>query len=256
MFYIVASKFFAFLVMPAGIISTLLLLAIYTKNRTKSKKFVISAFIFFYIFTNPILVNELTLWWEYAPTPISAVKPHDIGVILTGGVTNDNKLPKENIFLGNSSDRVGQAIELYKNKKISKILISGGSIDVFAKTPKNEADDIAKYLIISGVPSDKIFMETHSKNTKENAVNSSKILKKQFVNQSVLLITSGYHLKRAVGCFQKVGIKVTPYGSSYFSHDRQIIPSYFFPKEEYLAYSHLLFREMMGYFVYNLMGWI
>lgn len=256
MFYIVVSKFFTFIVMPTGIIFSLLVYAIYTKNRTKSKKSVILALIFFYVFANPILVNEMMLWWEFAPTPISAVKPHDIGVILTGGITNDNKLPKENIFLGNSSDRVGQAIELYKSKKINKILISGGSIDIFAKTPKSEAEDIAKYLIISGVPSDSIFMETHSKNTKENAVNSSMILKKQFKNQSVLLITSGYHLKRAVGCFQKVGIDVTPYGSCYVSHDRQIIPSYFFPKEEYLEYTYLLFREIIGFWVYRFMGWI
>lgn len=256
MFYIVASKFFAFLVMPAGILSILLVYAIYTKNRTKAKKSVISAFIFFYISTNPFLINELMLWWEVPPTPISVVKPHDIGIILTGGTTNDDKLPKENIFLGISSDRIGQAIELYKNKKINKILISGGSIDILGKSPKNEIEEIAKYLIISGIPRDSIFLEPRAKNTRENALNCSKILQKQFANQSVLLITSGYHLKRATKCFEKAGISVTPYGANYFSHERQFLPSYLFPSEQCFGYSHLLFREIIGYWVYKAMGWL
>lgn len=256
MFYIVASKFFAFLVMPAGILSILLVYAIYTKNRTKSKRLVISAFIFLYVSMNPFLVNELMLWWEVAPTPISVVKPHDIGIILTGGTTNDDKLPKENIFLGISSDRIGQAIELYKNKKINKILVSGGSIDILGKTPKKEVEGIAKYLIISGIPRDSIFLETRAKNTRENAVNCSRILKKQFTNQSVLLITSGYHLKRATKCFEKAGIVVTPYGANYFSHERQFLFFYLFPSEPCFGYTHLLFREIIGYWIYKMMGWI
>jgi uncharacterized SAM-binding protein YcdF (DUF218 family) len=256
MFYIVASKFFAFLIMPAGILSILLVYAIYTKNRTKSKRLVISAFIFLYVSMNPFLVNELMLWWEVPPTPISVVKPHDIGIILTGGTTNDDKLPKENIFLGISSDRIGQAIELYKNRKINKILISGGSIDILGKTPKTEVEEIAKYLIISGIPRDSIFLEINSRNTRENAVNSSRILKKQFPNQTVLLITSGFHLRRATKCFEKVGVSLTPYGANYFSHERQFLPSYLFPSEQCFSYTHLLFREIIGYWVYKIMAWV
>ncbi len=255
MFYIV-SKFFTFLVMPAGILCFLLAYASYTKNRTKSKKLVISAFIFFYIFTNPFLINELLLWWEVPPTSISAVKPHDIGIILTGGTTKDNKLPRENIFLGISSDRIGQAVELYKKRKINKILISGGSLTVFEKTPKKEVEEIAKYLIISGIPSDSIMLETDSQNTRENAINCSKILKKHFAHQSYLLITSGYHLRRAIKCFEKVGIKVTPFGSNYFSHEHEFFLYYLIPQEVCLGYSQLIFREIIGYWVYKMSGWI
>lgn len=255
MFYIV-SKFLTFIVMPIGIINFLLLYAIYTKNRTKSKKLVILAFAFLYFFTNPFIVNELLLWWEVPPTSVVEVKSHDIGIILTGGTTNDDKLPKENIFLGISSDRIGQAVELYKRGKINKILVSGGAITVLGGTQKNEVEEIAKYLIISGIPKENIFLETKSQNTRENAVNCSKILKKQFANQSYLLITSGFHLRRAIGCFEKVGISVTPFGANYFSHERQFFFYYLFPKEDCLGYSHLLFREIIGYYTYKIMGWI
>ncbi len=242
--------------MPIGILCLLLLYAIYTKNRTKSKKVIISAFVFLYIFSNPLLINELLLWWEIPPTSISAVRTHDIGIILTGGTTNDDKLPKENLFLGKTADRIAQAVELYKNSKIKKILISGGEISVLGKTQKKEVEEIAKYLIISGVPKDSIFMETHTRNTKENAENCSKILKKHFKNQTYLLVTSGFHLRRANACFEKVGIKADTFGANYLSHERNYLWFNILPKEDYFAYSQLIFREIIGYCTYKAMGWI
>ncbi len=255
MFYI-ASKFLTFIFMPIGILSLLLVYAIYTKNRTKSKKLVFSAFIFLYIFSNPLLINELMLWWEIPPTSISAVKTHDVGIVLTGGTINDNKLPKENLFLGKSADRIAQTVELYKNGKIKQVLISGGDITIFERTPKKEVEEIAKYLIISGIPKECIFMETKAQNTKENAENCSKILKKHFKNQSYLLITSGFHLRRASACFEKIGVKIDTFGANYLSHERNYFWFNILPKEDYLAYSQLIFREIIGYCTYKAMGWI
>ena len=255
MFYI-ASKFLTFFIMPLGILCFLLICAIKTKNRYKSKKLVIAAFIFLYVFSNPLLINELLICWEIPPSSISAVKTHDVGIILTGGTTNDDKLPQENIFLGKSADRIGQTLELYKRGKIKKVLISGGEISVLGKTPKKEVQEIAKYLIMSGVPRETIFMETHAQNTKENALNCSKILKKHFKNQSYLLITSGFHLRRATACFEKVNIKIDTFGANYLSHERVYYWYSILPKEEYLAYSQLIFREIIGYCTYKAMGWI
>ncbi|MDZ7936009.1 MAG: YdcF family protein [Emticicia sp.] len=184
------------------------------------------------------------------------VKTHDVGIILTGGIINENKLPQENIFLGKSADRIAQTIQLYKNGKISKILISGGEISILGKTPKKEVEEIAKYLIISGVPKENIFMETHAQNTRENAENCSKILKKHFKNQSYLLITSGFHLRRAKACFEKFGIKTDTFGANYLSHERNYYWYNILPKEEYFEISHLLFREIIGYWTYKAMGWI
>ena len=242
--------------MPIGILCLFLVCAIYTKNHDKSKKLIIAAFIFLYIFSNPLLINELLLCWEIPPSSISSIKTHDVGIILTGGTINEEKLPKENIFLGKSADRIAQTIELYKNGKIRKILISGGEIRIFGKSPKKEVEEIAKYLIISGVPRASIFMETHAQNTQENAINCSKILKKHFKNQSYLLITSGFHLRRASACFEKVNIKTDSFGANYLSHERVYYLYSILPKEEYFAYSQLIFREIIGYFTYKVMGWI
>ncbi len=255
MFHIV-SKVFTFFIMPQGIICILLLYAIYTKNRTKSKRSIIAALIFFYLFSTPFFINEIATLHEAAPTPISSVKPHDIGIILTGGTVLNNKAPEENIFLGATSDRIAQALQLYKKGKIKKILLSGGELPIFGETKTREIDQMAKYLIISGVPAEVIYMEDRSTTTRENATKCAGILKKEFPNQSCLLITSAFHLKRAVKCFEKAGIHVTPYGSNYLSTERRWEIIDFIPSGSNMYIIQLIFREIIGYISYWVFGWV
>ncbi|GAB3510842.1 YdcF family protein [Emticicia fontis] len=254
--YHIASKLLTFFIMPVGIICILLIYAIYTKNRTKSRKTIVAALIFFYLTSAPFVINEICLFWEVPPTAISTVKPHDIGIVLTGSIINTTLKPAENIFLSGSSDRIGQAIQLYKFGKIKKIIISGGEVPVLYKTTTREIDQIARYLIISGVPKDDIYLEDSSTNTHENAVNTARLLKKQFPNQSYILITSGFHLKRALACFEKVGVKVTPFGSNYLSFERQWTIFYFLPGGGAIGALQLVLKEIVGYMSYLIFGWI
>lgn len=255
MFHIV-SKIFTFVLMPAGIICILLVYAIFTKNRSRSKKSIILALVFFYFFSTPFIVNEALLMWETPPTSVSSVTPHDIGIVLTGGIINTEKEPAENVFLGSTADRIGQALLLYKKGKIKKIIISGGEVPVLAKGVTKEINQAVRYLIISGVPKESIFLENRSTNTRENALNTSAILRKQFPNESCLLITSAFHIKRAYGCFTKAGIKATPYGANYLSTKREWLLIYFLPDGTSMTKTHLLAREILGYASYKLFGWL
>ncbi len=255
MFYIL-SKLISFLLMPAGITFILLIWSYRIKNHTKSKRMLLIAIFFLYVHCNPFLINELMLWWEVPPTSIEKVAQHEVGIVLSGGITNDDKLPKENIFLGKSGDRAAQAIQLYKLGKIKKIIMSGGSANILGTSTKMESVDAAKYMVSCGVNQVDIILDTLSKNTRENAVNSAAILKKQFPNQRYILITSSTHLRRSVACFEKVGVRVTPFGSNYYTHERQVIPAYLGIKEEYLYYSQTVYHEIVGYLTYWAMGYL
>lgn len=244
------------MLMPAGILTIALAYIIITKNRTKARKVAIATLVFFYFFSNPFVVNELLLLWEVPPTQISNLQKHDIGVILTGGITNDDKQPIENLYVGTTADRAFQALNLYKKKKIEKILICGGNSRLAGKNLRQECDDIAQYLMISGVSAKDIFIERTSRNTRENAINASKILKKQFPNQSIVLISSAFHLRRAKACFEKVGLSPTFWGANYLTHESQIYLTSFVPKEDSLYFSYLLFREIIGLITYRLMGYV
>lgn len=256
MFYIL-SKVLGFVLMPIGITIILLIVSYSIKNRTKSRRILLLAIIFLYVSNNPFIVNELMLWWEVPPTSVKKLPQHDVGIVLTGGITNDDKLPHENTFLGKSADRAGQAIHLYKLGKIKKILISGGSANILGKATKMESIEVAKFMMVCGVKHQDILLDTLSKNTRENAVYSAKILKKFFPNQRYVLLTSGFHMKRSVECFEKIGVKVTPFGTSYNSHERQFIPGYILGlREDYFMYSMHIFHELVGYLTYWMMGYV
>jgi uncharacterized SAM-binding protein YcdF (DUF218 family) len=56
----------------------------------------------------------------------------------------------------------------------------------------------------------RVILETSSRNTFENAVNSAQIVKPQ-ADERWLLITSAAHMPRAVGCFRRAGFSIVAY---------------------------------------------
>jgi uncharacterized SAM-binding protein YcdF (DUF218 family) len=63
--------------------------------------------------------------------------------------------------------------------------------------------DIARLMIGDGVPPDRITVECASRNTWENATFSRPLLAKMGA-ESGILVTSWFHMRRAVGCFRAV----------------------------------------------------
>jgi uncharacterized SAM-binding protein YcdF (DUF218 family) len=71
-------------------------------------------------------------------------------------------------------------------------------------------------LVQAGVPANVIEMETQSRTTRENAQFTIKLLREQKLSR-VILVTSWYHSRRALACFQHYAPDI-----KFFSH-----PSYF-----------------------------
>jgi uncharacterized SAM-binding protein YcdF (DUF218 family) len=61
-----------------------------------------------------------------------------------------------------------------------------------------------------------VLVETSSRNTWENAANSAAILKSRGID-TILLVTQAAHMRRSVESFQRVGIKVIPAPTLFFS---------------------------------------
>lgn len=115
-------------------------------------------------------------------------------------------------------NRCDKAIELYKNKKIKYILVSGG-LGYFSKYKRikriAEAKAMRDYLIKNKIPKDKIILEFHSSNTLENAINSREIIKKKFSEDiEICLITSEFHSMRSYLLFKNIFKKAKIYSCS------------------------------------------
>ena len=71
-----------------------------------------------------------------------------------------------------------------------------------------EGPGILNFLIVEGVPRDAIVAEWKSHSTRENAIETAKLI--QNMPGKKVLLTSDFHIYRAVRVFRKLGIEVTP----------------------------------------------
>jgi uncharacterized SAM-binding protein YcdF (DUF218 family) len=260
MFYFL-SKVLFYIFMPLSLILIGLLLSIFSKNQKVKKVSLRVSLCLIFLFGNGFLLNEAMLWWEVPPiSPDSISQPFDVGIILTGGMITNKQSSENQIFTDKTADRFIQALRLYKMGKLKKILISGGSTDI--KFMRQDAADetlkVAQLLEELGVKKEDLILERKAKNTKENAVNSVEILKKnlQFGNK-YLLFTSAFHTRRALGCFQKTGVNITAFPTAFKSKQRSFtIDNLLIPRELNLYEAYDLIHEIVGYVVYKILGYI
>jgi SanA protein len=113
--------------------------------------------------------------------------------VIPGAALRDDGTPSP-IFL----DRVDAAIALYKNAKVSKILVSGDNSTV----SHNEVNPVRTYLLSKGVPDQDIFLDHAGFDTYSTMYRARSI----FGITSMLITTQSFHLPRAVFIARALGI--------------------------------------------------
>ena len=108
---------------------------------------------------------------------------------------------------GDTNARTVEAINLYKNGWSDKLIFSGAAQD---KTGPSNAAAMKTIALSFGIPEDVIYLDEYSETTKQNALNSQTIFADLKI-KSIILVTSGYHQRRAGLEFQKRAEDVTVY---------------------------------------------
>lgn len=133
---------------------------------------------------------------------------YDAIVVLGGSVAPASPPTRNTPRLTAASDRLWQAARLYHDGVSRRIIVSGGS---FATLEGNksapEAEAMRIFLLDLGVPSDAIVLEGQSRDTIENIQNVRTIVK----DGRVLLVTSAYHMLRAMRIATAAELHATPY---------------------------------------------
>ena len=166
-------------------------------------------------------------------------------------------MASQNVFTGKTTfnpsiDRLLQGIILYKQGTIKKIVISSGSGLIFGNEIK-EAIILKDLCLKLGIPKKDLIIEPVSRNTRENAVFTRKILSNY--NQKVILITSAFHMHRAAGCFKKAGFNLDTYSTDPLEIAVFGIDDYFIPKADPINKWTILIKEWIGYISYKLAGY-
>jgi len=94
---------------------------------------------------------------------------------------------------GDTAGRVNEAIALYKNGWSDRLVFSGAALD---KTGPSNASVMKSIAVQSDVPESAIYLDEYSETTQQNAKNAQTIFTQHGIKR-VILVTSGYHQRRA-----------------------------------------------------------
>jgi len=136
----------------------------------------------------------------YLAEPLRVVeppRPADAIVAFAGGVGESGKAG------GGYLERVKQAVDLYHEGMASRLIFSSGYTFAF-----QEADLMRELAVSHGVPASAIILETKAANTYENVVFVREILDRHDW-RSVLLVSSPYHMRRAILTWKKMAPEIT-----------------------------------------------
>lgn len=96
-----------------------------------------------------------------------------------------------------------------------------GGTTAFINTEATEAAVTQRFFAEMGLDTQRLVLEGESRNTYENALFLKEKLQKKYgglaLQRECFLVTSAFHMPRAVGVFRKAGIKVHPYSVNYQS---------------------------------------
>ena len=209
-----------------------------------------------WIASTPPFAQALTVRLERQHMPIAVSEsPSADAIVVLGGSVGLATPPRIVADLKESSDRVLHSARLYNAGKAPVVIVSGGNV-----FPQREAQPesfyIAELLVEWGVDDDGIVVEGASRNTYENAKETKRILLERDIN-TVLLVTSAMHMRRALSTFRSAGIDAIPSPTDFLvaRHDRPAVLEWL-PSADALKTTTVALKEYLGHFVYRWRGWI
>jgi uncharacterized SAM-binding protein YcdF (DUF218 family) len=202
----------------------------------------------FLFFSNDFIFNKVVKAWEVPQISVTKFdKQYEAGILL-GGFSDYDYIKNKHNFK-KEADRLIYTLQLYNQGIIKNIFISGGNGNLFNNNYK-ESETIKDFLIQNKIDSNDVIIENQSRNTKENAINSAKLLDKK---NEYILITSAIHMKRSILCFENEGLKIIPFSvDNSMSYNSNKIEYILLPRSRVLENWEDLIHEIIGYYVYIL----
>jgi uncharacterized SAM-binding protein YcdF (DUF218 family) len=174
------------------------------------------------------------------------------GIIVLGGAEDSRAdPPRELAGLNEAAERLTEAAALARRFPQARVVFAGGSP---ALVPKGTPGSLAmgRLLEALGVSKERITLEGQSRDTYENAVLARRLVDPG-PGERWLLVTSGWHMPRAMGCFRKAGFPVEAWTVDYRTSGRVSL----WPNTSLtvgLRQIDFTAREYVGLLVYYLSG--
>lgn len=139
-----------------------------------------------------------------------------------------NKINEDGTLSPRLKARLDQSIELYRQKQVKDIIVSGG----LGKEGYWEANEMKKYLVENKIPSEKIITDNYGDNTEKTVMNTIRIADSLKQNK-IISVSQYYHQTRIKKLFKE----------NNFNHVTSSSPKYFEMRDVYS-----IFREFFAYY--------
>ncbi len=244
------SKTLLIFIFPLTWITILIVFALVTKKEKKRRKLLITSITLLLIFTNPYIFAYYAYFWDAKPPELTNTKTYSC-VLVLGGFAGEGTNGKG--YFNGSADRFIEGLELLETGMAKHILISGGNASL---KPDHfyEGDWAKTKLKLFNIRDSSIIVENRSRNTIENAKYSKVLLQKMHLKAPYILVTSAFHMRRALRIFKKAGIEVIPYSCNYLSFRPEFSLAAFIPDADVLAKWNFYIKEIVGMLVNSLSG--
>ncbi len=258
MMFFYLSKFVWFLLQPSSLIAAVLLLGLLLCFKERwlraGRRLVGLGFIGLIVGGISPLANWLILPLEnrVARADLSQGKPVT-GIIVLGGSENGRvSLARGTLALNEGGERVTEGAVLARRFPNAKILFSGGAAQ-FIREEKPGAPTIAAFWSAMGIAKSRILLEQSSRNTYENAVFSKRAVQPKPADRW-LLVTSAFHMPRALGSFRKAGFDVAPWPVDFRTKGRGDLQRPFNSIAKGLRRLDVAAKEWLGLVIYYAAG--
>lgn len=237
---------------PAGLLLLMALgFVIMIICRTFGRLLVASGFILLYLVSIDPVGDALIRPLEKAHHPLNAApKDRKAGaiVVLGGGVRDLAWAGLDPEPSEMSLERVVAAVRLYRSAHLPLVVVGGGGDP--SKPDISEAESMARTASGLGVPRRDLIVIENARNTLESAAAAWEKLK----GERIILVTSAFHMRRAVGMFRKKGFQVIPAPCGYRSEERTLTIRSFIPRADCLLSSHAALAEYLSLAWYGTRG--
>ncbi|MGD0802094.1 MAG: YdcF family protein [Terracidiphilus sp.] len=138
-----------------------------------------------------VISTPIVQWWAQAYSgPIEQPKG-DVLILLSAAADDHGGISYSSFW------RARQTLFAWQTRGFKKIVICGGG-----------GSGIQDFLIAEGIPREAIIAEWKSTSTRENAIEAARLI--QAMPGKKVLLTSDFHIYRALRVFRKLGIEAAP----------------------------------------------
>ena len=250
-----ASKILGFVTLPSNLLFALALagmLLMRTRFVRAGRTLLVLAVLLLAVIGISPIGNALMLPLEQRFPKWDASRGAPDGIVVLGGAIGPEvSAARGEPAINEAAERVTAIAELARRYPAARLLYSGGTGNLFGGP--SEADFVTPLLESFGIARERILLENRSRNTAENAL-FSKALANPKPGERWLVVTSAYHMPRAMGIFRDAGFTVEAYPVDWRTRGPKDLQAPFRSFADGLARTDTAAHEWVGLFFYWVTG--